>query len=330
MRALWFGMGLLAITFHVARASAEEDIGRQTFSAGVRLLQDPDGARYDDALPLFRKAYELTRSWKVLGNLGLCYMKLERYGEAIATYEQYLTEGKGDIEPDERTQVTADLRTMQAQKVTLRLRLTGASSAQLRDERRRPSGNVLVNGYAVAESTTLVIAPGEHAFTASVAGKQRAWSIKLEPGSDVAHTFAFDLTPDAGAPDRKARAHDLSAPSPPPSRVPAYVAGGVTVLLAGGTAVTGLMMLDKRSHFQAINGQPGRDRAELQEARDAASQLGLISSVLFGATLVGAGVTTWLFVSPPGGAPTERARAALSIAPWTDGRRAGFVARGAL
>lgn len=315
-------MGLLAITFHVTRASAEEDLGRQTFSAGVRLLQDPDGARYDDALPLFRKAYELTRSWKVLGNLGLCYMKLERYGEAIATYEQYLAEGKGDIEPDELSQVTADLRTMQAQKVTLQIHLNGASSAQLRDERRRPSGNVLVNSYALAESTTLVIAPGDHVFTASAGGKQQGWSIKLEPAAEVTHTFAFDPTAVA---TRHTRPNERSAPS----RVPAYVAGGVTVLLAGGTAVTGMMMLDKRSHFQAINGQPGRDRAELQDARDAASQLGLISSVLFGATLVGAGVTTWLFVSPPGGA-TERTRSALSIAPWTDGRRAGFVAEGAL
>jgi hypothetical protein len=322
MRALLFGLGVLAITSQVARASAEEDPGRQTFSAGVRLLQDPDGARYDDALPLFRKAYELTGSWKALGNLGLCYMKLERYGEAIATYEQYLAEGQGDIELEERTQVTADLRTMQAQKVTLRLQLRGASSAELRDERRRPSGNVLVNTYALSESTKLVIAPGDHAFTASVAGKQQAWSIKLEPASEVVHTF--DLSPGAAVSTSKARPNERSSPS----RVPAYLAGGVTVLLAGGTAVTGLMMLDKRSHFQAINGQPGRGGAELEDARDAASQLGLISSVFFGATLVGAGATTWLFISPPGGASTERS--ALWIAPWTDGRRAGFVAEGAL
>jgi hypothetical protein len=220
--------------------------------------------------------------------------------------------------------VTADLRTMQAQKVTLQVHLNGASSAQLRDERRRPSGNVLANTYAVSESTKLVIAPGDHVFTASAAGKQQTWSIKLEPASEVAHTF--DLSPGAAVSTGKARPNERSAPS----RVPAYLAGGVTVLLAGGTAVTGMMMLDKRSHFQAINGQPGRDRAELEDARDAASQLGLISSVLFGATLVGAGVTTWLFVSPPGGTATERPRSALWIAPWTDGRRAGFVAEGAL
>jgi hypothetical protein len=329
MRALWLGLGLLALTLQVGRARAEEDPGRQTFSAGVRLLQDPDGARYDDALPLFRKAYELTGSWKVLGNLGLCYMKLERYGEAIATYERYLAEGKGDIDPDERAQVTADLRAMQAQKVTLHLRLEGGGSAQLRDERRRPSGTVLVNSYTLAGSTTLVIAPGEHDFTASAAGRRQAWSIKLEPGSEVAHTF--DLRPGASStPSPKAPPGERSAPprSPSRSRVPAYVAGGVTVLLAGGTAVTGLMMLDRRSHYQAINGQPGHDRAELQSARDDATQLGLISSGLFGATLAGAGVTTWLFLAPPSGGQTERA--GLWIGPWTDGRRAGLVAEGAL
>jgi hypothetical protein len=112
--------------------------------------------------------------------------------------------------------------------------------------------------------------------------------------------------------------------------VPAYLAGGATVLLAGGTAVTGIMMLDKRSHFQSINGQPGHDATELQNARDDASRLGLISTALFGATLVGAGVTTWLFVSPPGKAHAEPAKAAWLIAPWTDGQRAGLVAEGAL
>jgi hypothetical protein len=100
--------------------------------------------------------------------------------------------------------------------------------------------------------------------------------------------------------------------------------------LAGGAAVTGILMLDKRSRFEDINGKPGHDRAELQSARDAANQMGLVSSVLFGATLLGAGVTTWLFVSPPGAPRSEPVRAGLWIAPWTDGQRAGVVAQGAL
>ena len=42
--------------------------GRKAFSAGVILLQDPDGAKYDEALVQFKRAYELVGSWKVLGN----------------------------------------------------------------------------------------------------------------------------------------------------------------------------------------------------------------------------------------------------------------------
>jgi hypothetical protein len=323
MRSLWFGLGFLAITLQVARVTAAEDPARQAFNAGVRLVQDPDGARYDEALPLFQKAYELTGSWKVLGNLGLCYMKLERYGEAIAAYEQYLGEGKDELDADERAQVTAVLKTMQAQKVTLHLRLSGARSAQLRDVRRRPSGSVLVNTYTLSESTQLVIAPGDHVFSASAGGMRLAWSIQLEPASELAHTF--DLSPNASTTSGKASPKDGA-----PSRVPAYLAGSATVLLAGGAAVTGILMLDKRSRFEDINGKPGHDRAELQSARDAANQMGLVSSVLFGATLLGAGVTTWLFISPPGAPRRESARAGLLIAPWTDGQRAGDIAEGAL
>src|SRR6478735_11807780 len=50
---------------------------RQQFQLGVSLLQDPDGARYEDAFKAFYRAYELSPSWKILGNIGLSAMKLE-------------------------------------------------------------------------------------------------------------------------------------------------------------------------------------------------------------------------------------------------------------
>ncbi len=61
---------------------------RGHFTAGVNLLQDPDGARYEEAYREFKAAYAESPSWKILGNLGLASMKLERDGEAIEAYQK--------------------------------------------------------------------------------------------------------------------------------------------------------------------------------------------------------------------------------------------------
>lgn len=53
---------------------------RALFRAGVTLLQDPDGARYEEAYQQFKAAYAESPSWKILGNLGYTAMKLERTG----------------------------------------------------------------------------------------------------------------------------------------------------------------------------------------------------------------------------------------------------------
>src|SRR6478735_4921453 len=82
---------------------------RQQFQLGVALLQDPDGARYEDAFKAFMRAYRISPSWKVLSNLGLSAMKLERYTEGIEAYERYLLESGQNLDASERQQIERDL-----------------------------------------------------------------------------------------------------------------------------------------------------------------------------------------------------------------------------
>ena len=63
------------------------DEARAHFTTGVNLLQDPDGARYEEAYREFKEAYAESPSWKILGNLGICAMKLERDSEAISAFD---------------------------------------------------------------------------------------------------------------------------------------------------------------------------------------------------------------------------------------------------
>src|SRR6185436_14737958 len=106
---------------HAADAANEKE-AREHFRVGVNYLQDIEGERYEEAYAEFKAAYALSHSPKVLGNVGLCAMKLERDGEAIDAYTRYLGE-VNDIAPDEKEQIVRDLETLRASaaKVTLTL-----------------------------------------------------------------------------------------------------------------------------------------------------------------------------------------------------------------
>ena len=87
-RARWLGLPIaLLIATSATAASADvpiSDAARQHFQAGVNLLQDPDGARYAEAYREFQTAYADSPSWKILSNIGITALKLERDGEPNA------------------------------------------------------------------------------------------------------------------------------------------------------------------------------------------------------------------------------------------------------
>src|SRR5262245_38344885 len=162
---------------------------KRSFAAGVILLKDPDGAKYEDALTQFTKAYRLSNSWKVLGNIGLCSLKLERDGEAIAAYEKYLTQGRAEIDAEERAQVERDLAALRAQLVKVKVEHP-AGASRLTDERTTAQGARVVNDYALAStSAELGVHPGQHVISVRFAEGETKWEVKLEPGTTVVHRF---------------------------------------------------------------------------------------------------------------------------------------------
>jgi hypothetical protein len=211
------------------------------FAAGVAYLEDPDGARYEEAYAEFKKAYELSQSPKVLGNLGLCAMKLERDGEAIEAFTRYLTE-VDDVDPEERAQSTRDLQTLLAGAVhvsvstDLRAR-DGASRIDIVDTRTPSRGAPIANVYSMTgQQAELVLRPGRHTLAIRIGGVQSgAWEFDAGPGARLAHTFAAQDARDASA----------RPTSPTPSRVGPilFIGVGVAALAAGG--VLGLATLDK-------------------------------------------------------------------------------------
>ncbi len=265
MRRILLAFALALSTVAVTpQASAAEVVisedARAHFAAGVNFLQDPDGARYEDAYREFKAAYAASPSWKILGNLGLAAMKLERDGEAAAAYKQYLAEGGNHIDRDEVAQVQRDMKTIEAGLGTFEFSID-PPGASLVDERVPSSGATVVNRYnGLAAQAALGLRAGHHRVTVQLAGYQAAvFEFDLAPRQVVTHVFqlqAQDAAPALPVAPPPTPLVVNPEPTPAPSnpnqglRTGAYVALGVG---AAGIALGTVFGLRARSRYSEAN-----------------------------------------------------------------------------
>ena len=255
------GLALTLATLPALAADvAINEEARAHFTAGVNLLQDPDGARYEEAYREFKAAYAASPSWKILGNLGISAMKLERDGEAIDAYKKYLAEGGKQVEADERAQFQRDLATLEAGVVRLTLD-SDPPGAVIEDERFPTSGNAIRNAYATSGPLQIGVRAGRHRFTAKLAGRPDAvWEVELSPRQQQSYVFKFAEASTAAP----AVAPTTAAPAQPGAvsvdsgaakgmsgmRIGSYVAFGVGVVgLGAGT----LFAMQAKGKYQDAN-----------------------------------------------------------------------------
>lgn len=299
------GMALAALLALSARpALADVPISaeaRTHFKAGVKLLQDPGGARYEDAYLEFKTAYAASPSARILGNLGLCAMKLERDREAIEAFEKFLADVP-DLAPAEREQVKGDLVTLKTGLVRVEVRVNVAG-ATLVDVRTPALGVPISNTYGpIQGSIELGLRPGNHTITIKAASHEPAtWEFDAPPGSSQARAIELHKP----APVVRA-APALERIRPIPTRV--FAVGGASLGLAVGGAVTGVLALGKRAEFDRAN--DGRAPTRAQSLKTTGQALDITTDVLFATALVGAGVTTYLYLTRPTLSVTREA------APW--------------
>jgi hypothetical protein len=172
-----------------AASSGDNEEARRHFAAGVSYLEDQEGERFEDAYGEFKKAYEISHSPKVLGNLGLCAMKLERDDEAIDDYTRYLAEVP-DIDPTEKAQITRDLQNLMVSAVTATV-TTGIPAATIVDTRLPVRGSSVTNVYDVTGGAAkLRVRPGHHVMHLRIAGREVSdWDFVAEAGAQITHAF---------------------------------------------------------------------------------------------------------------------------------------------
>jgi len=341
-RGLW--LALVAVLLLVAGpARADDKISEEAkgyFRNGVELIQGSP-PNYQDAYYQFKLAYEKSLSWKVLGNLGLCALKLERDGEALDHYTNYLKQGGNDIDPEERKALERDSLLISGNSAVVNL--TSASpEADIIDA--RAGSSVPPQAYKLAGGTlTLRLRAGTHTITASTAdGKQEKWEVSLSPGKNVDHRFEFAGAP-AAAPVAAAAA--TPAGEPPPAQQPAeepkkgsplrtvgYITAGVGVAALIGGVITGVMA--NSAEDDALSKCSGNTCQTSAEADfDSAESMAMITNVLLigGGVLAATGVT---LIIVGGGKSSEKAAsmtpppARLQLTPMVTAGGAGVFASG--
>lgn len=317
------GLGLLLCAVLCAPlASADEvpisDEARAHFKAGVSLLQDPEGERVEEAYREFKAAYESSQSPKILGNMGLCAMKLERDGEAIEAYTRYLREVT-DLGPDERAQIVRDVQTLTTGVVTVQLTVSGAppgTKVIVTDVRTPVKGEKVTNAYVLPSDHKLVVGvrSGHHMLTARAPGFQdEQWEMEALSGSKESRTLTLKpraTAPVVATPPRPAGPEPSRVePEPTPSRVPWVVAGAGAALMVAG-AVTGVVALGKESDMAtACPNDVCPSTFDLAGARSSAkTMIGVTDVLLIGGGVLVAGGVTWALLTP-GPRPRERAAA---------------------
>src|SRR4051812_12438432 len=159
--ALCAGLMLCTAAAHAGDAISEE--AKAYFKNGVELIQEQP-PNYQDAYYQFRLAYEKSKSWKVLGNLGLTSFKLERDGEAIQYYTDYLKGGGSEIDPDERSALQRDLLVLNGNSAGVTL---GSATADIDISDSRAGSNAPPQSYRLeGGKLTLRLRAGTHTVTA--------------------------------------------------------------------------------------------------------------------------------------------------------------------
>lgn len=294
---------------------ADIDAAKQHMAAGVSFMQDPDGARYEEAYPEFRAAYEKSGSLNALHNLAICSQKLELDGEAIAYYQRVLDQKGDDLDPNDKEQITRDLAALQAVVAWVTLS-SDKGQVTLIDERTPNRGQVIRNRYDIGmQPKKIGIHPGNHKFTAKVEGQpDQVRSVEIPNGGQLNIEFVFDKNAPVTAEgftdeDMKNMTVGQSDVSPDEGgglHWSVWVVGGVTIAAAIPMAIfMGMSASQKSEYDDEILGK--KSEAEQQDAADSLKTTNLLADVFLGVTAAGAVTTIILAIVLSGGGDDETA-----------------------
>lgn len=318
---------VLAIALIAPRARADApaaapetavDEGRLHFQRGVAFYKDRD---YRSALVEFQEAYRVAPNYRLMFNIGKTHAELLDFAGALTAFREYLAEGGIEITAARRTEVETDLRRLVGHVASLEIIVNEADATLVAEgDRRVDLGTSPRAQPALLNSGTWTISARKSGFATAeekvVVGGGEKKTVRLTLAPTVARAIVVETV----AP-RAASEPDV----PPPSGVPesqrpmtaVYAGAAVTVTLAVGAVVTGVLAVRAKSDYDAALTRFGSMPADVSGARTRTRTLALATDVLGGAAIAGAIVTAVLYlVRPP---PTKTATPARGATVSFDG-----------
>ena len=186
------------------KTAAQKDADRH-FKAGVELFKE---AKYAEALAEFQRAYDIAPHPLVLYNIAGCQRELSQYGDAVATYNQFLADGKGKVPAARLTAAQAELDGILARIARVTVNITPAID-----------GTTLSVDGAVLDhpAMPLILPPGEHHLVAHADGHRDGEStLRVASGDTVNVELALADLPPAPPPTTTIVEVERPAPPPPP------------------------------------------------------------------------------------------------------------------
>jgi len=335
-RFIWvLGAALLVLSVSSSAWGADVPISEEArahFKRGVDLLTTPGGAKYGEAYVAFKAAYAASPSPRILGNIGLCAMKLERDGEAIEAYERYLNES-GAVSDKEGAEIVADLLKLKGSLVRLKLTFEPREVTVI-DERIRVVDPPVVNEYEVKYGRLEIGArQGLRRMTVRRAGYEPVtW--QMEPPKGLVWKRAVKLVPRQAPPPGPSGRGDAAASHPDPDEpddetddwtlpTGVWISIGATGVLAATAAVVGGVSLAQKANFE--DKLDAGDLEAAEDLRDSGKELNLATDIL----LISAGAAALLTVIIYFVAPDEPEQTAWSLGPSLGPDSAGLTLGGA-
>lgn len=304
MRSMAVLAGALALCGATRSAAAQSDTKTAVAEALYRQARDLMAAgNYAEACPKFAESQRLDPATGTLLNLAACHEKQGKLATAWIEYSDALVAARRDGREDRVEYARA--RAAEIEPRLSRLTLVLAAGA---DE---PELTIELDGASVGRAilgAATPVDPGTHTVRATAPGK-KPWTGSVEIGAENDQKTLTIPALEPAPPEPVPVTPTLTtAPAPPPNGAPpsdelshrpiptsAYVAGGITLALAAGAGITGISYLGKRGDYQDALDR----RTATSGDRDSAERMGYINAGLWAGTLIGAGVTTVIYLTRP-------------------------------
>lgn len=321
--------------------AAADDAARSRYAEGIKLYKR---RRYEEARAAFLQSSALHRRPETTYMLAQSALKAGRWVEALRGFEQFKSEVNGEI-PAKLAELYEAGRREAASHVA-HLRFDVPSDAE-----------VALDGDRLATTDgTVDVMPGPHIVVVTSRGEKKVETIEVEAGRTATVKPAFLPKALVPSPEPRARPAPAAAPeaqseekraptllTPPETRWPIYVAGGVGL---GGIALAAIFggLQSNANHAIDVSQQTlaragydnascrSRDNFDRQEGdaqafeetcitlaknNDLADAHGaiVIPSLIVGTAGLGIAIGWFLFAAKPGERAEEK-RAAPSVSPW--------------